>query len=210
MRARAFSSRGAGPDESAPEIAARTAGRPRSAEADRAILDAALACFAESGLDALTIDAVAARAGVGKATIYRRYPGKIALVSAAAQQISLERVPRPDTGSFAGDLRAVLGNLAALFADPVTGPAARMLVVEVQRNTEMAERHRSFIAEQYEGTYGIVDRAIDRGEVAPSSDPLLIGDLAVAPVLHRVLVTGHPIDDAYLDAVVAAVMRAFA
>ncbi len=188
----------------------RPRGRPRSVEADEAILDAALRCFAQVGFDGLTMEAVAARAGVSKATIYRRYPGKVELVTAAAQRLGMERVPRPDTGSFAGDLRALLDDLSALFLDAATGPTARMLVVEIERNPEFAARHRAFIAEQYEGTFGIVDRAIARGEVRAGADPVLVADMAVAPVMYRVLVTGHPVTPEYLDAVVTAVVHAFA
>ena len=79
----------------------RGRGRPRSAAADAAILDAALAMFADAGYGGLTVEGVAARAGVGKATIYRRYPTKAALVIAAARSLAQAEAPQPNTGSFA-------------------------------------------------------------------------------------------------------------
>ena len=89
--------------------AERRPGRPRSATADQAILDAALELFVEAGLEGLAVEQVAARAGVGKATIYRRYPGKIDLVIAAARCLTSAVAPVPDTGTADGDLRAIAG-----------------------------------------------------------------------------------------------------
>ena len=74
-------------------VEARRPGRPRSVEADEAILAAAFAVFAECGFDGMTVEGVAARAGVGKGTIYRRYPGKLDLIIAASQYFGQEREP---------------------------------------------------------------------------------------------------------------------
>ena len=192
-----------------PAEVARSLGRPRSAAADRSIIDAALACFAESGLEGLTMDAVAARAGVSKATIYRRYPGKVELVMAAAEELSREQVPIPDTGSLSGDLRATLANLTRLLTATVSGRAVGMLAAEIQRNPELAAAHRAFIVQRRRSTAGVVQRAVERGELPPGVDAELLADLAIAPVFHRALITGDPLDDAFLDAVVGLVIRAF-
>ena len=79
-------------------------GRPRNPECDRAILDAALSEFADRGLDGMSVDAVAARAGVSKATIYRRFASKTELVVAASFAIADQEAPKPDTGSLRGDI----------------------------------------------------------------------------------------------------------
>src|SRR5436190_8711493 len=110
------------------------AGRPRSPECDHAILDAALAEYAANGLDGMSVDAVAARAGVSKATIYRRYPSKAMLVAAAALKAADEQAPIADTGSVRGDLTTALRNLRRLLDDPVVGAAKRMLLVDAARN----------------------------------------------------------------------------
>ena len=124
------------------------AGRPRSPECDHAILDAALAEYAASGLDGMSVDAVAARAGVSKATIYRRYPPKAMLVAAAALKAADEQAPIADTGSVRGDLTTALQNLRRLLDDPVVGAAKRMLLVDAERNEELARMHAESVRDR--------------------------------------------------------------
>ena len=94
----------------------RRPGRPRSVDVDHAILEAALEEYGRHGLRGMSVDAVAARAGVSKATIYRRFESKLELVTAAMYQVAEERKPTPDTGSLAGDLRALVHNLIEMIA----------------------------------------------------------------------------------------------
>src|SRR5215210_6663760 len=89
--------------------AGRRPGRPRSAEADRAIVGAALDLAAEGGLTRMTIEGVAARAGVGKATIYRRWSSKEELFADALRSVAADMELPPDTGSFRGDWLAIVG-----------------------------------------------------------------------------------------------------
>src|SRR3954452_12118151 len=103
-------------------------GRPRSTECDHAILDAALAEYAERGLDGFSVDAVAARAGVSKATIYRRYPSKVELVVAAAFTLAEEIAPVNAIGELRADLTSMLRSLARLLSDPLLGAAKRMMI----------------------------------------------------------------------------------
>src|SRR6476469_9854577 len=100
-------------------------GRPRSSECDHAILDAALSEYATRGLDGMSVDAVAARAGVSKATIYRRFASKVELVVAAASTIAEETAPKPDTGALIEDLTGNLANLCKLLGDPIVGASIR-------------------------------------------------------------------------------------
>src|ERR1043166_4984722 len=95
----------------------RRPGRPRSEQADRAIIEAALSLFAESGPEGLCIERVAARAGVGKATIYRRWPGKEDLLLDAIAALR-PPLPQPAGESVRDDLIAVLGAMREAVADP--------------------------------------------------------------------------------------------
>src|SRR5439155_3363439 len=113
----------------------RPPGRPRSAEADEAILEAAVELFAEVGLEGLTVEGVAARAGVGKATIYRRYPGKADLVVAAARRFTEGPIDPPDTGSTRGNFRALVDGVIRLLT---TTPLGRVLPILVAAPTPAA------------------------------------------------------------------------
>src|SRR5678816_872365 len=91
-------------------------GRPRSAEANDAILSAAIALVREVGYDDVTVEAIADRAGVGKATIYRRWPSKEAIVTEAIGRI-VSVIPIPDTGTLRGDLRLLMRSTARMYGD---------------------------------------------------------------------------------------------
>ena len=104
-------------------VAERRPGRPRSVAADEAILDAATDAFIELGWDGLTIEGVAARAGVGKTTIYRRYPCRLDLLLAAAERLAEEKGAAPDTGSLRGDLLGLADAYLGMLTTP--RPAGR-------------------------------------------------------------------------------------
>ena len=178
------------------------AGRPRSTECDRAILDAALGEYAIRGLEGMSVDAVAARAGVSKATIYRRYPSKTELVVAAAFTLAIEAAPKPDTGSLRGDLTTALRNLRTLLDDPVLGAATRMLVVDAVQHEDLARMHTDFVRERRQGTFDAFRRAIDRGELQPDIDFEFAADAIGAPLFYRHLVLRDAVDDAYIERVV--------
>jgi AcrR family transcriptional regulator len=199
----------AAPEATVTDLEPRRPGRPRSSEADRAILEAALAEYASCGLDGLTVDNVAARAGVSKATVYRRYPCKGDLVIAAAQQCADERLPRTDTGDIRRDLRAALGELRGMMLDPVVGPALRMLIGDARRDEKLHGMHRDFSAARRAGTVRLLQAAVERGQVRADVDLNTAADVLVGPLFLRFLVTSEPIDDAYLDTLVADFLRAY-
>ncbi|HWS44605.1 MAG TPA: TetR/AcrR family transcriptional regulator [Acidimicrobiia bacterium] len=177
-------------------------GRPRSTECDRAILDAAITEYAERGLEGMSVDAVAARAGVSKATIYRRYPSKVELVVAAALMLAEATAPKPDTGSLRGDLLTSLRNLRRLLDDPVLGAATRMLVVDALQHGDLARMHTDFVATRRERTFDAFRRAIERGELRPDVDFEFAADAVVAQLFYQHLVRHESIDDEYLERVV--------
>src|SRR4051794_12498913 len=149
-RARSASRNRWSADMAAADVEARRRGRPRSVEADDAILTAAFAVFAECGFDGMTVEGVAARAGVGKGTIYRRYPNKLDLVIAASTYFAQEREPSPDTGTIAGDLRVLIDRLIAVFTNSPVGTALPMMIAERKRLPELAAAHDDITARKRE------------------------------------------------------------
>ena len=190
-------------------VEARRPGRPRSVEADEAILTAAFAVFSECGFDGMTVEGVAARAGVGKGTIYRRYPGKLDLIIAASQYFAQEREPAVDTGSIAGDLRALIDRLIGQFTNSPVGAALPMLIAERRRIPELAAASDEITATKRERNRAVIRRAIERGELRADADPELVIDMYVSPVLYRFLVTDLPLDAKFASRVVTAVVNAF-
>jgi AcrR family transcriptional regulator len=188
---------------------ARRPGRPRSEEADRAILDAALDEYAEGGLDGLTMDAVAARAGVSKATIYRRYPCKMDLVIAAVTMVGDEHAVIPDTSDLRADLREILGGLRAKVLDSKLGPCLRMLILDSYVHDELRDAHRAFVARRRESAKRMLGHAIERGELRDGVDLDLACDLLVSALFYRFLVSGQHITDAVLDELVDTYLRAY-
>jgi AcrR family transcriptional regulator len=186
----------------------RRRGRPRSAEADEAILDAAVDVFIECGWDGLTIEGVAARAGVGKTTIYRRYPSRVALLLAAAQRLAQEKSTVADTGTLRGDLVAVVENFLGMLTTSRTGRAIPVMVAATARNPELASAYTAFIAERRAASGQPIERAIRRGELPIDVDVSLALDLLVAPVFYRAFVSRDPIDETYVTNLVDSVLRA--
>jgi AcrR family transcriptional regulator len=170
---------------------ARPPGRPRSAAADEAILQAALSLLAEDGYRALTMEGVRERAGVGKATIYRRYGSKEELVSAAIEHLNSD-IPMPeDTGSMLGDFAATAQTILERAAG--TGALALMprLLSEVAGEPEMHALFSQHLVEPRRRVVrGIVERAKVRGEVRGDVDPELAVDLMVGPFIYRLIMSG--------------------
>ena len=119
----------------------------------------------------MSVDAVAARAGVSKATIYRRFESKLELVTAAMYQVAEERKPTPDTGSLAGDLRALVYNLIEMTQHQTFGCNARMMVADGLRNPELGKVHEEYVQYRRAGTLTVFERAIARGELRGDTRP---------------------------------------
>ncbi|MGH9031226.1 MAG: TetR/AcrR family transcriptional regulator [Acidimicrobiia bacterium] len=187
---------------------ARRPGRPRSAAADEAIVDAALELFAELGYEGLSMEAVAAEAGVSKATIYRRHPSKSDLVMAACAAVS-EQVREPaDTGSLRGDLEVIVGNVCRMLTTTVNGRLLPQMVAEAARNDELAAAKRTFVAQRSRVSLQALDRAVERGEISADLDVSAVADLVVGPLFYRHLVSGAPLDRSFQRAHVDNLMRA--
>ena len=187
----------------------RAPGRPRSLEADEAILEAAVDVFAEVGFEALTMEGVAARAGVGKNTVYRRYPNKLELVVSAVRSYTNVGAAPPDTGSTRGDVQAIVDDLVAIVTDTPMGRMLPILVATRTRVPELDAAYSAIVADKRARSAAVVRRAVERGDFRADVDVETVVDAFVSPVFYRLLVTNAPLDEAFRAAVVDAVMRAF-
>jgi AcrR family transcriptional regulator len=185
-----------------------TRGRPRSDQVDRAILHAASALLAERGLDAMTIEDVAARAGVGKSSIYRRWPTKGTLALDAFLDSFLAQQPRVDTGALEEDLAEALTLWSAAVVGTPTGRALVGLIAESQLDQELArgwiERVMKPVRAQHRT---MVERAIERGEIPVESDVDVIMDLLYGAAYHRLLQGHLAITPAFIETVARMVAQ---
>jgi AcrR family transcriptional regulator len=191
------------------ETMRRAPGRPRSLEADEAILEAAVDVFAEVGFEALTMEGVAARAGVGKNTLYRRYPNKLDLVVSAVRSYTNVGAAPPDTGSTRGDVQAIVDDLVAIVTDTPMGRMLPILVATRTRVPELDAAYSEIVVAKRARSEAVVRRAIERGDFRPDVDVEAVVDAFVSPVFYRLLVTEAPLDEAFRAVVVDTVLRAF-
>ncbi len=207
-RSRLVSRRAKSTDAEAGE--GRRPGRPRSEEAHGAILDASILLIREVGYDALAMDAIAARAGVGKATVYRRWATKETLVAEALERI-VRSIPIPDTGTTEGDLRVMMRDSVNMYRDPATKGLLSGLVAAMARSERIAQAVRSgFIATRRDALRQVLERGVARGDLQKGMDFELALDLLSGPLLFRMLITGERIDERLTRGVVEAVLRGFA
>jgi AcrR family transcriptional regulator len=167
-------------------------GRPRSEKARKAILDAAAELLLANGLSGVSMDAVAERAGVSKATIYRWWPNKEALALDSLFNEWAAAGPNPrDTGSLRGDLLACLQPWARLVSSRPYGRVIAALLAEVQTDPVFAAEYRHRVVEpRRDQARAIFGRAIERGEIAPETKIEVAIDLLYGPLYHRLL-HGH-------------------
>ncbi|HET7035203.1 MAG TPA: TetR/AcrR family transcriptional regulator [Thermomicrobiaceae bacterium] len=164
-------------------------GRPRSRAAQQAILDATLELLAESGFEGMSVEAVAERAGVGKATIYRRWKSKQELVAAALATIDAQ-VTVPDTGSTRGDLQALIRTFYRVTTSgTVLGPSIGRVLVAAAHNPELLRLLRETVMAKRKAMGSqILRRGVERGEVRPDVNLDLVIELLVGLILQRVVI----------------------
>lgn len=185
-------------------------GRPRSDAAHTAILEAALTLTREVGYDAVTIEAISARARVGKATVYRRWPSKELVIAEGVTRI-VRTVAPPDTGTVEGDVLALMRVTTAMYRDAATGLLLSGLVAAMARSDRVADAVRSgFVAVWRDATRIVLRRATATGELRANIDIDLALDLLSGPLFYRYLMLGQPIDERFTKAVVVTVLRGLA
>jgi AcrR family transcriptional regulator len=189
--------------------AARPPGRPRSPEADRAILTATIDLLADEGFGGVTMEGVAGRAGVGKATVYRRWASKSALVVDAMSACrELSTTPPPDTGSLRADLLAFVQAFRDHIRTSDAGRVMPAIVAELARNPELAVVFREeFVAPRRARVIEAVRRGAARGEVRADIDPDVVADGVVSLLMYRFLISGMDIDEGLPERVVDLLWR---
>ncbi|TDD49458.1 TetR/AcrR family transcriptional regulator [Saccharopolyspora elongata] len=186
----------------------------RSERSRVAILTAARELIAEVGYAKLSIEAIAARAGVGKQTIYRWWSSKGAVVFdsllALSEGADGEGIALPDTGDIEADLKTVLRATVAEFADPEFEAPIRALNTEIINDAELAAIYREKMAAPVEEAKKERLRSAQRaGQLAADADLDLFLEVLYAPLAQRWLLRSGPLDDAFADALVDAALRAF-
>jgi AcrR family transcriptional regulator len=170
----------------------RRPGRPRSQVCDRAIASAALELLVEDGFARMTMEGVASRAGVGKATVYRRWDTKEELVVDAYLAHAEDHIVSPDTGTLRGDLLEVFTAVLGKFRRD--GRIAQAFAAEQGRHPNLARTFReTFLADRRAAMRQILQRGQARGELGPDADLELLSDVGSAIMWHRLTVTGAPL-----------------
>ncbi|MBY8888696.1 TetR/AcrR family transcriptional regulator [Streptomyces sp. PTM05] len=191
-------------------------GRPRSQQADEAILEATRQALVDLGWGGLTMSDVAARAGVAKTTLYRRWANKNELVVDAVAAL-FDELRLPDRGSLRADIEGVVLQFGRLLERPETKTALMAVVAESTGDEALRCRIREAIVDRQKHLVIAGRRhAQDRGELPPDdgADPTaeidLIFDVIAGAVVHRVLVSGESVDGAWAAALAALILGGLA
>lgn len=191
-------------------VSPRRAGRPRDEGARKKVLTAALSLMSTDGLPGLTMEGIAARAGVGKQTVYRWWQSRADILLEALREGGAFTTELPQTGSLRGDLRAFVQSSVTFSREHVEmAPVVRALMAEAQSNDAVRRRFQDEIVESRRGTLRVIfERAIERGDARPDFSPDLGVDIVYGAMWYRLLVGHLPIDDAFALALADSVSRA--
>ncbi|HEX2134201.1 MAG TPA: TetR/AcrR family transcriptional regulator [Actinophytocola sp.] len=183
----------------------------RTARTRAAVRDATLAELAAHGYRGLTVEGVAERSGVHKTTVYRRWGGVDGLIVDALDLATGDDWQPRDTGTFAGDCRALADEVRHSFADQTEGAASTAIVAASFQSTLAADALREFYADRHARSEAVVTRAVARGELPVGTDAGAVVRAVVAPLYHRLFVTREPVDERVTErAATAAVTAALA
>lgn len=165
----------------------KTQGRPRSAQAHQAILQATLEMLGELGFERMSIDAIAARAGVGKTTIYRRYQSKEELVADAIESLR-EEVIIQDTGSFWGDIEALIESAGQITLTPLGRQTVAMIISSAISNPQFAQIYwKKYLQPRRQAFAIVLERAKTRNEVQAEVDSNLVFDIISGVMIYALI-----------------------
>ena len=209
--ARAASRADRGAPAAKPECAAaaRPRGRPRSVTCHQAILRATMELIGEFRYAEVTMEGIAARAGVSKQTLYNWWPSKARLVMEAYAATAATRIPEPDTGSTEEDLRRLLCFTCQALGrgESSLGQTLSGLIAEAQSDSELGcELRETLIAVRRRIATRILQRGMERGEIDPELELPLVLDLLYGPIWYRLLLRNAPLNRAFAHEIVAHLM----
>ncbi|MHA6531239.1 TetR/AcrR family transcriptional regulator [Paenibacillus sp. BAC0078] len=178
-------------------------GRPRNNEAEASILAASYDLLLEAGFGAVTVEKIAERAKVSKATIYKWWPNKAAVVMDGYLSAASARLPVPDTGSVQEDIRIHATNLTHFLCSR-EGKVITELIGEGQFDAGLAEAYRTrFFAPRRQEARQLLERGVARGELKEDLDIACSIDLMYGPIFYRLLITGDTLDGEFVDKLLA-------
>jgi AcrR family transcriptional regulator len=185
-------------------------GRPRSDHAHRAILDATRDLIIEGGLIKLRLEHVATRAGVGKATIYRRWDSKEAIALDLLMELAAPNLSIGITGNTTDELRAVVETTVVSLTETPFGPVVRALLSQIAINPLLGDPFRATVVQARRNEIvGVIERGIQRGDVRLDANVDVITELLIGPVYFR-LMFGGELDALFIDQIVNAVLYGYA
>jgi AcrR family transcriptional regulator len=187
----------------------RPVGRPRSPRVHEAILEAARGELVEHGFSRLKLEHVAARAGVGKATIYRRWPSKEALAGELLASLVAPHIAVADVGDTRAELTACVATAVHAVAETPFGPVVRALLSQIAVNPAIGDPFRATaVRARREEVARVVERGIARGDLREDADIDVATELLIGPVYFR-LVFGGALDDGFARRIADSAYRGF-
>jgi AcrR family transcriptional regulator len=185
-------------------------GRPRSDRVQRAILDAARELLIQDGYTRLRLEHIAARAGVGKATLYRRWRSKEALAQALISDLAAPHLTIEITGDTRKEMLAAVLNPLTAITDTNFGPVIRALMSQIAGNPALGDQFRATIVASWRTEVEhLIARGIERGDLCPDADAGVATELLLAPVYFR-LVFGGVLDRDFAERIVGTIMEGYA
>jgi AcrR family transcriptional regulator len=196
--------------QSPPSAPLARSGRPRSERAHQAILTAARELLIEEGFASLRLEHVAARAGVGKATIYRRWSSKQELAQELLLELAGPHIAIDETGNTREELLAAVVNPMRAVTETDFGPVIRAMLSKIASDPSIGDPFRAtVVAARRAEVARVIQRGIERGDLRADADAELATELLVGPVYFR-LMFGGVLDHDFAERVVDSVMRGYA
>jgi AcrR family transcriptional regulator len=192
-------------------VVAPRPGRRPSERTQKQILDASRELLAEGGVQGLTVEGVAARSGVAKTTIYRRYRSKDELALAVLIDMVDHVAAVPDLGDARAELVVFVDRATKVLGSTLMGQVMKGLVSDLATDPDLAKAFRERVVGRRVAEIGrVVERGIARGELRSDTDPDFVNELLFGPVYYRLLLSGKKLDGAFAERIVAAVLPTFA